>query len=134
MRKPYTPSVGELDAFVACARRGSTTMAAESLNLTQSAISRSLTALEDRLGVALFLRVRQRLVLSAAGHAFLPQAESLLQQLDGAAMGIMAREVETMQLTQLLGMMPHVKAEREFRDEGLYVKLTATTAVFTEQA
>jgi len=36
--------------------------------------------------------------------------------------------------TQLLGMMPHVKAEREFRDEGLYVKLTATTAVFTEQA
>ncbi|SDI67832.1 LysR substrate-binding domain-containing protein [Salipiger marinus] len=90
MRKPYTPSVGELDAFVACARRGSTTMAAESLNLTQSAISRSLTALEDRLGVALFLRVRQRLVLSAAGHAFLPQAESLLQQLDSAAMGIMA--------------------------------------------
>ncbi|WP_353473596.1 LysR substrate-binding domain-containing protein [Salipiger sp. H15] len=90
MRKPYMPSVGELEAFVACARRGTTTMAAESLNLTQSAISRSLAALEDRLGVALFLRVRQRLVLSPAGQAFLLQAEKVLGELDGAAMGVMA--------------------------------------------
>lgn len=35
--------------------------------------------------------------------------------------------------TQLLGMMPNVKAEREFRDEGLYVKLTAPTAVFSQE-
>lgn len=35
--------------------------------------------------------------------------------------------------TQLLGMMPNVTAQREFRDEGLYLKLTATTAVFTEE-
>ncbi|MCR8546831.1 LysR substrate-binding domain-containing protein [Salipiger sp. P9] len=90
MRKPYMPSVAELEAFTACARRGTTTMAAESLGLTQSAISRSLASLEDRLGVALFNRVRQRLVLSPAGHAFLDRAERLLAGLDDAAMGVMA--------------------------------------------
>ncbi|MBY6005469.1 LysR family transcriptional regulator [Salipiger bermudensis] len=90
MRKAYIPSVAELEAFTACARRGTTTMAADSLGLTQSAISRSLASLEDRLGVALFNRVRQRLVLSPAGHAFLDRAESLLAGLDEAAMGVMA--------------------------------------------
>ena len=44
MRKAYIPSVAELEAFTACARRGTTTMAADSLGLTQSAISRSLAA------------------------------------------------------------------------------------------
>lgn len=90
MRKAYIPSVAELEAFTACARRGTTTMAAASLGLTQSAISRSLASLEDRLGVALFNRVRQRLVLSPAGHAFLGRAEHLLAGLDEAAMGVMA--------------------------------------------
>ncbi|EAU44898.1 MULTISPECIES: LysR substrate-binding domain-containing protein [Salipiger] len=90
MRKAYIPSVAELEAFTACARRGTTTMAADSLGLTQSAISRSLASLEDRLGVALFNRVRQRLVLSPAGHAFLDRAEELLAELDAAAMGVMA--------------------------------------------
>ncbi|KAA8607613.1 LysR substrate-binding domain-containing protein [Salipiger aestuarii] len=90
MRKPYMPSVAELTAFVACARRGTTTMAADSLGLTQSAVSRSLASLEDRLGVALFNRVRQRLVLSPAGHVFLGRAERLLGDLDAAAMGAMA--------------------------------------------
>ncbi len=90
MRKPYMPSVAELTAFVECARRGTTTMAAGSLGLTQSAVSRSLASLEDRLGVALFNRVRQRLVLSPAGHVFLERAERLLGDMDAAAMGVMA--------------------------------------------
>jgi len=69
MREAYMPTLAELQAFCACARLGTTTRAAESLNLTQSAISRSINALEDRLGVRLFLRVRQRLSLSDAGRA-----------------------------------------------------------------
>ncbi|GAA0291844.1 LysR substrate-binding domain-containing protein [Rhodovulum strictum] len=90
MRKTYLPTTGELEAFVACARLGTTTMAARSLNLTQSAVSRTLAALEARLGVALFERVRQRLVLSAAGRAFLDQAERLLGDLNEASIGVMA--------------------------------------------
>ncbi len=90
MRKPYIPSVGELEAFCACARIGTTTGAARDLGLTQSAVSRSIAALEDRLGVALFLRARQRLTLSDAGRSFLPEAEALLDRLDAAATGVMA--------------------------------------------
>lgn len=90
MRKAYTPSIGELEAFTACARQGTTTMAAVSLGLTQSAVSRALATLEARLGVALFHRVRQRLVLSPAGLTFLERAEQILETLDEASIGIMA--------------------------------------------
>lgn len=90
MRESYLPTVTELAAFVACARTGATTRAAEEMNLTQSAVSRSLATLEDRLGVRLFHRVRRRLVLSDAGRAFLRDAEPLLADLGRAAVGVMA--------------------------------------------
>lgn len=90
MRKRYIPTIAELEAFSACARLGTTTLAAAHLNLTQSAISRALASLEDRLGAALFHRQRQRLVLSQAGHVFLEQAEEVLARLNSAATGIMA--------------------------------------------
>lgn len=90
MRESYLPTVAELAAFTACARTGATTRAAEELNLTQSAVSRSLATLEDRLGVRLFHRVRRRLVLSDAGRAFLREAEPLLADLRRAAVGVMA--------------------------------------------
>ncbi|NIZ11615.1 LysR family transcriptional regulator [Pseudooceanicola sp. HF7] len=90
MRKAYMPSVGELEAFCSCARVGTTTGAARDLGLTQSAVSRSIATLEDRLGVALFTRARQRLGLSDAGRAFLAEAEDLLARLDSAATGVMA--------------------------------------------
>lgn len=90
MRKTHIPKIGELQAFTACARLGTTTLAAEDLNLTQSAISRALSSLEDRLGVPLFHRARQRLSLAPAGHAFLPRARALLNELEDAAMSVMA--------------------------------------------
>ena len=84
MSKRHIPTVSELEAFTACARLGTTVLAARNLNLTQSAVSRSLSALEDRLGVALFDRVRRRLVLSPAGVAFLDRAEKILADLNDA--------------------------------------------------
>jgi len=90
MRYAYTPTIGELQAFCACARTGSATRAAGELNLTQSAVSRALGTLEDRLGVRLFDRVRQRLVLSEAGRAFRREAERILAELNQASMTVMA--------------------------------------------
>lgn len=90
MRDAYLPTVNELHAFTACARTGSTTRAAEELNLTQSAVSRSLGALEKRLGVLLFHRVRQRLILSDAGRVFSRDAARILGELDNAAVTVMA--------------------------------------------
>ena len=90
MRHAYTPSLPELQAFVQAARTGTATRAAAALGLTQSAISRALTSLEARLGVALFHRIRQRLVLSDAGRALLPEAERMLADLDRAALTVMS--------------------------------------------
>lgn len=90
MRTHYTPSIQELRAFVACGELGSASRAAEALSLTQSAVSRAVRALEDRLGVRLFHRVRQRLVLSDAGRAMLHTAATILDDLDAAARMVMA--------------------------------------------
>ncbi len=90
MRQSYIPTVAELQAFLACAKLGTTTGAAQSLNLTQSAVSRSIQSAEARLGVQLFLRVRKRLLLSDAGRVFLREAERLLDGLDAAALNVMA--------------------------------------------
>ncbi|WP_420857493.1 LysR substrate-binding domain-containing protein [Marivivens marinus] len=90
MRHAYTPTLPELEAFTAAARSGSATQAAQGLGLTQSAISRSLSTLEARLGVALFHRVRRRLVLSDAGRALLRDAERILADLDQTALTVMS--------------------------------------------
>mgnify|MGYP006089861981 FL=1 len=81
----YSPSVQELRALVSCSDLGSVSRAADVLNLTQSAVSRSIRALEDRLGVQLFHRVRKRLQLSDAGRALVHDARDILAVLDRSA-------------------------------------------------
>ncbi len=78
------PSMTELLAFEATARFGTVSRAAEMLNLTQSAVSRRVQQLEDHLGVALFERVRQRLVLTAAGRLYLTEVGAALKMLGEA--------------------------------------------------
>jgi LysR family glycine cleavage system transcriptional activator len=90
MRSPFTPSIQELRALVACGELGSASRAAEALNLTQSAVSRAIRSLEDRLGVRLFQRVRQRLILSDAGRAMLRDAGTILDSLDASTRMVMA--------------------------------------------
>ncbi len=90
LRSGHTPSLPELEAFVRCARLGSATQAAHELNLTQSAVSRSLASLEGRIGAQLFHRVRQRLELSDAGRALLHDAERILEDLSASALRVMA--------------------------------------------
>ena len=48
------PSLNALRAFEAMARTGRATLAAEELNVTHSAVSRQVKALEASLGVRLF--------------------------------------------------------------------------------
>jgi DNA-binding transcriptional LysR family regulator len=48
------------------------------LNMTQSAASAAIQALETRIGLALFDRLGRRLELTEAGRALLPQAKAVL--------------------------------------------------------
>jgi len=68
----------QLRIFVAVAERQHVTRAAETLNLTQSAVSSAVTALESRHGVVLFDRVGRNIVLNQAGKAFLEEAKEIL--------------------------------------------------------
>lgn len=90
MAKAYIPTLSELQAFVACGLSLSTTDAAKELGLTQSAVSRAVISLENRMGVALFHRMRQRLTLSDTGRAFLRDAQEILSNLDRSALRAMA--------------------------------------------
>ena len=59
----------KLRVFHAVAEAGSFTHAGETLNLSQSAVSRQISALEDGLGVALFHRHARGLSLTEQGEA-----------------------------------------------------------------
>lgn len=80
----------KLQAFESAARHESFTGAAKELDLTQSAISRQIKDLEQQLGVPLFERVRQRVLLSGAGRRFLPEARRLLDQIEQSTLRVMA--------------------------------------------
>ncbi|MGJ5177940.1 LysR family transcriptional regulator [Bradyrhizobium oligotrophicum] len=68
----------QLRIFVAVATREHVTQAARELNLTQSATSAAVAALEARYQTQLFDRVGRRIVLTAAGKAFLVEAKAVL--------------------------------------------------------
>jgi len=71
----------QLQCFVAVADTGSFTEAAYMINLTQSAVSHALAALERELGVTLLERNHTGVVaLTNVGHKVLPHARALLAQ------------------------------------------------------
>ena len=68
----------QLRIFVAVAEREHVTQAAQILNLTQSAVSAAISALERRHDVKLFDRIGRRVALTQAGRLFLGEARALL--------------------------------------------------------
>ncbi len=73
-----------LVAFVEVAEGGSFTQAAERLHLSQPAISKRITALEQQIGQPLFDRVGRTVSLTDAGHTLLPYAHKTLQDIEDA--------------------------------------------------
>ena len=65
------PALNALKAFEAAARHESFTSAARELCVTQGAVSHQVKALEQQLGLKLFNRERQRLVITESGRQYL---------------------------------------------------------------
>jgi LysR family glycine cleavage system transcriptional activator len=78
------PSLNALRAFEAMARTGRATLAAEELNVTHSAVSRQVKALEAALGVRLFQGPKHRLSLTPAGQDLLPRLTHAFDEIAGA--------------------------------------------------
>ena len=75
------PPLNALKAFEAAARSESFTRAAEELSVTQGAVSHQVKALEAILGVKLFNRERQRLVITEAGREYLAVVRDALDRI-----------------------------------------------------
>jgi DNA-binding transcriptional LysR family regulator len=88
--------LGDLQAFTALVKLGNFRKAAESINISQPALSRRIDKLEEALGVRLFERTTRRVYLTTVGQAFAPSAEQLLDDLDAALLSI--REVSSSHL------------------------------------
>ncbi len=83
------PSTSMLMALDAAARAGSFTAAARELNLTQGAISRQVSALEEQLDVVLFERAGKTVLLTEAGKIYAREIGVALQTIRNASLNAM---------------------------------------------
>lgn len=74
--------IKSLRCFLAVAENLNFSRAAESIYLSQPALSLRINALEEELGVRLFLRTRQQVYLTAAGSALLPEVQEIMAKID----------------------------------------------------
>lgn len=84
MRDTGRVELRQLEYFVAVAHEKSFTLAARRLHVVQSAVSAAIAALEKDLHVTLFERNAQRVVLTEAGQALLPEALAVQDAVQGA--------------------------------------------------
>ncbi len=76
------PPLESLRIFAVAARHLSFTKAARELNLTQSAVSHRIKALEEELGIILFNRLVRRLELTGAGAALAHTMRQAIHQIE----------------------------------------------------
>lgn len=93
------PSITALQCFEAAARHLSFTLAAQELNLTQSAVSKQVAQLESNLQTQLFSRVRKRLILSPAGLRYLQHTQKILQHIEHATLEMLSQDATLETLT-----------------------------------
>ncbi|HRP78137.1 MAG TPA: LysR family transcriptional regulator [Aquamicrobium sp.] len=86
----FLPSLPLLAAFEAAARTGSITRAAAELALTQSAVSRQIKALEGQLGIALFVREKQKIRLTLGGETYAREIRDALGKISSASLNLLA--------------------------------------------
>lgn len=94
------PSLADLRAFITVAETQSFAAAARSLYLSQPALSRRISHLEDMLGVRLFDRTTRNVELTVLGRHFRGQIRGLLEELDRSVLSLRdAAELEAGDVT-----------------------------------
>ncbi|MCT4554559.1 MAG: LysR substrate-binding domain-containing protein [Pelagimonas sp.] len=96
------PPLQTLVAFEAAARLQSFTLAAAELNLTQPAVSQQVKLLEHRLGVKLFRRRNNLILLTEQGEQFAEDVSAMLNTLGETVQNLTADEGRTTLTVSLL--------------------------------
>lgn len=91
----------QLETFIQVAENLNFAHAAEVLNITQSAVSRQIQALEEELNTKLFYRTTRTVTLSPEGTIFLEHAKQVLGQLHIAAARIQHRSNTTTRVLRI---------------------------------
>ena len=126
------PPLNALRSFDVAAKHLSFTKAAGELNVTHSAVSHQIKALEDWLGVPLFRRVNRGLVLTDAGQAYLKPVRDSFERLGEATRRLRIRErsgplvVSVMPSFAAKWLMPRLRRFRERHPE-IDVRIQATS-------
>jgi DNA-binding transcriptional LysR family regulator len=134
-------TLDQLRIFLAVAEREHVTRAAETLNLTQSAVSAAIRALESRHGIALFHRVGRRIELSEAGRIFRGEAERVLARAQAAELvlselGGARRGTLAVQASQTVASywLPPLLVRFRASHPGVQVRVTAGNTTSVVQA
>src|SRR5690554_361554 len=92
-RQRFCPmDANSLKAFLTIVDQGSFSEAAETLHLTQPAISKRLAALETQLGTRLIDRSNREIRLTEAGTRLLPHARRILDEIHNARVALTTKE------------------------------------------
>lgn len=119
------PSLTGLRAFEAMARLGGATRAGEALNVTHSAVSRQVKALERSLGVRLFEGPKSRLTLTAEGRTLLAGLSPAFDALHEAVEAVRGRQEVRIAVHASLAvkwLIPRL-SDFEARHPGIHVDL-----------
>ena len=134
-------TLDQVRIFLAVAERRHVTRAAEALNLTQSAVSSAIAALENQHGVKLFDRVGRGIVPTEAGITFIDAARSLLAQAETTSLVLddLAREtrgrlrIHASQTVASYWLPPHLMALHD-RHPGIDIALSVGNTARSAEA
>ena len=89
------PSTTALQCFETAARHLSFTNAAQEMHMTQSAVSKQVSQLEEMLNLSLFYRTPQRISLTPAGKAYYIEVLGILKHIELATTNLMSHSSNT---------------------------------------
>jgi LysR family glycine cleavage system transcriptional activator len=129
----HLPPLAAVRVFEAAARHENFTVAAAELGMTQAAVSYQIKLLEERLGVPLFQRARQRVTLTDAGRRVSPLLSDAFDRMADAFEGVVGEDesvltISTAQTFASNWLAPRLGAFQIERPE-LAVRLQTTSNV-----
>jgi DNA-binding transcriptional LysR family regulator len=134
--------LGSIELFCLAAETGGFTSAALAAGVTPAAVSRSISRLEKRLGLRLFVRTTRSVRLTDAGRGYFAQCRQALAQLAEAEREVMGQQAQpsgTLRISvpttyghhRILPMLPAFR--ERFPDIRLHVHLSNRNIDFVEE-
>lgn len=96
-----TPSLKALRIFVAVARHGGVSRAAEALHLTHGAVSHQVRSLQAELGITLLEKNGRGIVLNAAAKTYAARLESAFQEIDQATQDVATQQRQRLRISTI---------------------------------